>query len=35
MGTIICQSCNNTIESYENEKVSVLYATCDCCKKSK
>ncbi|WP_081707644.1 GapA-binding peptide SR1P [Bacillus massiliigorillae] len=32
MGTIICQSCENTIESFEDEKVSVLYSKCDCCK---
>lgn len=31
MGTIICQSCNDTIESFEDEKVSVLYSKCDGC----
>ncbi|WP_163103160.1 GapA-binding peptide SR1P [Peribacillus alkalitolerans] len=31
MGTIICQTCNGTIESFEDEKVSVLYSKCDEC----
>ncbi|WP_338450113.1 GapA-binding peptide SR1P [Niallia oryzisoli] len=31
MGTIICQSCNNTIDHFENEKVSTLYGKCTCC----
>ncbi|MFD0049154.1 GapA-binding peptide SR1P [Actinomycetes bacterium NPDC127524] len=31
MGTIICQTCNNTIEHYEDEKVSVLYSHCGTC----
>lgn len=25
MGTIVCQTCNSTIEHFEDEKVSVLY----------
>ncbi|WP_110929276.1 GapA-binding peptide SR1P [Bacillus massiliglaciei] len=28
MGTIICQSCNDTIEHFEDEKVTVLYSHC-------
>ncbi|PLS16525.1 GapA-binding peptide SR1P [Bacillus sp. M6-12] len=31
MGTIVCQSCNSTIEHYENEKVHVIYSKCDGC----
>ena len=31
MGTIVCQSCNDTIETFENEKVSVLYSKCENC----
>lgn len=31
MGTIICQTCNDTIVSFEDEKVSVLYSKCDSC----
>jgi hypothetical protein len=31
MGTIICQDCNNTIDHYEDEKVSVLYSKCGRC----
>ncbi|KAB7707918.1 GapA-binding peptide SR1P [Bacillus aerolatus] len=30
MGTIVCQSCMNTIEHFEDEKVSVLYSHCGC-----
>ncbi len=31
MGTIVCQSCLNTIDHYEDEKVSVLFSNCcDC-----
>ncbi|MBM4764361.1 GapA-binding peptide SR1P [Bacillus sp. B15-48] len=31
MGTIVCQTCNSTIEHFEDEKVTVLYATtCNC-----
>ncbi|MFS0672299.1 GapA-binding peptide SR1P [Ornithinibacillus sp. 179-J 7C1 HS] len=32
MGTIVCQKCQKTIEHYENEKVAVLYGTCQKCK---
>lgn len=31
MGTIVCQSCNSTIDTYEDEKVTVLYSKCDGC----
>ncbi len=31
MGTIVCQVCNNTIDHFENEKVSTLYGHCTCC----
>lgn len=31
MGTIVCQTCNDTIETFENEKVSVLYSKCESC----
>lgn len=32
MGTIICQSCENTIDKFEDEKVTVLYGKCpNCC----
>lgn len=31
MGTIVCQSCESTIDHFEDEKVTVLYAKCDCC----
>jgi len=31
MGTIVCQICNDTIESFMDEKVSVLYSKCDGC----
>jgi hypothetical protein len=31
MGTIVCQSCLNTIDHFEDEKVSVLFSNeCDC-----
>ncbi|RIW29482.1 GapA-binding peptide SR1P [Bacillus salacetis] len=31
MGTIVCQSCLNTIEHFEDEKVSVLFSSsCNC-----
>ncbi|MCU9612252.1 GapA-binding peptide SR1P [Caldibacillus lycopersici] len=32
MGQIVCQSCNSTIEHFENEKVSILYGQCPHCK---
>jgi hypothetical protein len=31
MGVIICQSCEKTIEHFEEEKVTTLYATCNNC----
>ena len=31
MGTIICQNCENTVGYFEDEKVSVLYATSHKC----
>ncbi|MEK5443290.1 MULTISPECIES: GapA-binding peptide SR1P [Fredinandcohnia] len=31
MGTIICQTCSETIEHFEYEKVTTLYSTCDHC----
>ncbi|WP_203362178.1 GapA-binding peptide SR1P [Bacillus sp. REN10] len=30
MGTIVCKSCLDTIEHFEDEKVSVLYSHCGC-----
>ncbi|WP_425414993.1 GapA-binding peptide SR1P [Pseudobacillus wudalianchiensis] len=30
VGTIICKSCMNTIEYFEDEKVSVAYSHCGC-----
>lgn len=31
MGTIVCQTCEKTIEHYEDVKVSVLYGVCPHC----
>ncbi|NSL50722.1 GapA-binding peptide SR1P [Calidifontibacillus erzurumensis] len=32
MGTIVCQNCESTIEHFEDEKVTTLYAkSCGCC----
>ena len=31
VGTIICQDCNETIDQFENEKVTTLYGTCGHC----
>jgi hypothetical protein len=31
MGTIVCQSCERTIEHFEEEKVTTLYATSTNC----
>ncbi|WP_066367758.1 GapA-binding peptide SR1P [Neobacillus fumarioli] len=31
MGTLVCQNCNSTIDHFEDEKVTVLYAKCDDC----
>lgn len=31
MGIIVCQQCDCTIEHFEDEKVSTLYAKCDGC----
>lgn len=30
MGTIVCQTCNNTIDYFEDEKVTTLYGQCNC-----
>ncbi|WP_257350611.1 GapA-binding peptide SR1P [Pseudalkalibacillus decolorationis] len=35
MGTIICQSCDATIEHFEVEKVTTLYSNCPNCKKQR
>lgn len=35
MGTLVCQACNSTIDHFEDEKVTVLYAKCDCCDDNK
>ncbi|MDY0396248.1 GapA-binding peptide SR1P [Virgibacillus halophilus] len=34
MGTIICQDCQQVIEHYEDEKVTILYGTCSECSHS-
>ena len=31
MGTLVCQTCNSTIDHFEDEKVTVLYSKCNCC----
>jgi len=31
MGTIVCQTCNATIDHFEDEKVTVLYGQCSGC----
>lgn len=31
MGTIVCQTCDSTIEHFDDEKVTVLYAKCNGC----
>ncbi|MBE4908888.1 GapA-binding peptide SR1P [Bacillus luteolus] len=31
MGTIVCQNCNNTIDHFDDEKVTTLYAKCEEC----
>lgn len=31
MGIIVCQQCDCTIDHFEDEKVSTLYAKCDGC----
>lgn len=35
MGTIICQTCSETIDQFETEKVSTLYGQCPCCNNEK
>ncbi|MDY7223176.1 GapA-binding peptide SR1P [Halalkalibacterium halodurans] len=35
MGTIVCQTCNQTIEHFEVEKVTTLYAKCPSCNDKK
>ncbi|WP_017727135.1 GapA-binding peptide SR1P [Halalkalibacterium ligniniphilum] len=35
MGIIVCQSCNQTIEHFEEEKVTTLYAKCPSCSEKK
>jgi len=32
MGTIICHDCQEVIDYYEEEKVTILYGTCPTCK---
>lgn len=34
MGTIICKNCQATLEHFEEEKVTVLYAHCGCNQKA-
>ncbi|MFN2746064.1 MULTISPECIES: GapA-binding peptide SR1P [Bacillus] len=31
MGTIVCQDCNEPIQHFEDEKVTILYGTCGKC----
>ncbi|WP_170006850.1 GapA-binding peptide SR1P [Bacillus fonticola] len=31
MGTIVCASCNAMIDTFDDEKVSVLFAQCPSC----
>jgi hypothetical protein len=31
MGIIVCQTCERTIEHFEEEKVTTLYAKCNTC----
>lgn len=31
MGTIVCQTCEGTIDHFEDEKVTVLYGKCSNC----
>jgi hypothetical protein len=31
MGTLVCQTCNSTIDHFEDEKVTVLYSKGGCC----
>ncbi|MFC2950247.1 GapA-binding peptide SR1P [Virgibacillus sediminis] len=31
MGTIVCQDCQEVIDTYEEEKVTTLYGTCPNC----
>lgn len=33
MGIIICQTCNSTIDHFEDEKVTKLYSSCCDCEK--
>lgn len=35
VGIIVCQTCNTTIEHFEGEKVTTLYAKCSGCEKCK
>ncbi len=36
MGTIVCQQCESTIDHFEDEKVTTLYAKCcDSCEHEK
>lgn len=35
MGTIICQTCEATIDKFEDEKVTVLYGQCSNCNSHK
>jgi hypothetical protein len=31
MGTLVCQTCESTIDHFEDEKVTVLYSNCHNC----
>ncbi|MED1204231.1 GapA-binding peptide SR1P [Heyndrickxia acidicola] len=35
MGIIVCQSCNTTIDHFEDEKVTILYSNCCTCTDTK
>lgn len=31
MGTIVCQDCQKVIDTFEEEKVTILYGSCPAC----
>ncbi|MGM7701010.1 GapA-binding peptide SR1P [Pseudalkalibacillus sp. Hm43] len=35
MGTVICQTCDMTIEHFEVDKVTTLYSNCPDCKRKR